>query len=84
MTKNKLQVKEKLQAIYDAEAVHETNLTFVMVGAVEYQLTQLDGMYKQQAKKWFNTWINAARNLCVTLDNAMRIDAEYQDGKHSI
>lgn len=82
MTKNKIKVKPKLQQIYDSEAVHETNLTFVMAGAVEYQLTQLDGMYKQQAKKWFTTWLNAARNLWVTLDNAMRIEVEYKDGKH--
>lgn len=77
----KIQVKKHLQSIYDAEAVHETNLTFVMAGAVEYQLTQLDGVFKQQAKKWFTTWLSSARNLWVILDNAMRLDAGYESGK---
>ena len=63
------------------EKVHETNLTFIIFGALNYQLSLLDGMYQKQAKKWFNTLFAAAKNLWFLLYKAMELEENYDEGK---
>ena len=65
----------------NTERVHETNLTFIIFGALSYQLSMLDGMYEKQAKKWFTTLFAAAKNLWFTLYSAMEIEEHYEEGK---
>lgn len=65
----------------NTERVHETNLTFIIFGALSYQLSMLDGMYQKQAKKWFTTLFAAAKNLWFTLYTAMEIEEHSEEGK---
>ena len=74
-------MKKEIKELYDADAVHETVLSFIMMGALNYQLSILDGAYQKQAKKWFNTLFSAAKNLWFILDKAMSIEVEYDKAK---
>lgn len=56
------------------EVISETNLTFIMFGALNFQISTLDGVYKHNANKWFNQLFKTANSLWNILRTNMLLE----------